>query len=317
MKKLTLAGIAKHIGDSSINLGNSRILQIKKSQMKYITRSFSVLLACIITSCSYSDRVSYERSNRPATSPESIEVYDSGNLSRPYKVIGIVGSESLSMQSALDLMREEAAQLGADALLDFGPNGGQSGVTMLQNRIPGGSSRNTGFSAKAIVWETNNSSGNNSETRGTRSSDCLSALPAKFRNGVIDMTSDYGSPDPQTWYVTAKSPNNGSGLRYLEIREGRIVSNTGFSFITSIFWSHKPMALPRDMIDSRKVYEIAKQNAFSNGYSVSHALFALKNQGKSPEPVWTVWCYGLNDTYLGLIEVRAADGAILSVKGFK
>lgn len=290
--------------------------------MKKLTYlSTLALLASLITSCSYSDRVSYERSNRPETSPESIEVYDSRNLNRPYKVIGIVGSESLRMQPALDLMREEAAQLGADALLDFGPNGGQSGVTMLQNGIGGGSSRNTGFSAQAIVWQedirNSRSHSNNSETVGTRSTDCLSALPEKFRNGVIDMTSDNGSPDPQTWYVTAKSPNEGGGLRYLEIRQGRIASNSGFSFISNMFWSHKPMALPKNTIDSRKVYEIAKRHAASNGYSVSQASFLLKNQGKSPEPVWTAWCYGSGDTYLGSVQVRASDGSILSVKGFK
>ena len=290
--------------------------------MKKLTHLSTLsLLAFVFASCTYSDRVAYENSTRPATNPESIEVYDSRNLDRPYKVIGIVGSESLRMQPALELMREEAAQLGADALLDFGPNGGQSEVTGFQNRIAGGSSRNTGFSAKAIVWQANMGDsridGTNSEITGTRSSDCLAALPEKLRNGVIDLTSDNGSPDPQTWYVTAKSPDEGSGLRYLEIRQGRIVSNSGFSFLANMFWSHKPMVLPKDIIDSRKVYEIAKQHAASNGYSVSQASFLLKNQGKSPEPVWTVWCYGSDAAYLGAIDVKARDGSILLIKGFK
>jgi len=290
--------------------------------MKKLTHlSTYALLATLLASCTYSDRVAYENSSRPATNPESIEVYDSRNLDRHYKVIGIVGSESLRMQPALELMREEAAQLGADALLDFGPNGGQSEVTGFQNRIAGGSSRNTGFSAKAIVWQAsmgdNRIDGTNSEITGTRSSDCLAALPEKLRNGVIDLTSDNGSPDPQTWYVTAKSPNEGGGLRYLEIRQGRIARNSGFSFLANMFWSHKSMVLPKDIIDSRKVYEIAKQHAASNGYSVSQASFLLKNQGKSPEPVWTAWCYGPDGAYLGSIDVKARDGSILLTKGFR
>jgi len=176
------------------------------------------------------------------------------------------------------------------ALQDLQSNGFQNWVSLLRNKNGGAFS-------------------------GSR--ECLSALPDQYKNGVIDMTSDNGSPDPKIWFLTIKSLDNAFGLRYLEFENGQFVKDTGISIFANIFWSHTPMVLNENIIDSRMVYELAKKTASSRGYTISSALFQLKKYGKSCEPAWTAWCYGLNDKYLGLIEVRAIDGSIISVKGFK
>jgi hypothetical protein len=147
------------------------------------------------------------------------------------------------------------------------------------------------------------------------SRECLSLLPDGYKNGVIDMTSDKGNPDPLTWYLTIKPKENAFGLRYLEVYQGRIVKNTGISIFANIFWSHQPMLLNNIVIDSRAAYTIAIKEAASRGKTISYAIFQLKNK-KNLEPTWTIWCYGLNDAYLGLFDIRAHDGAITSIKGF-
>jgi len=146
------------------------------------------------------------------------------------------------------------------------------------------------------------------------SADCLSILPENFRDSVVDMASDYGSPDPQNWFVTIKSSTGSFGLRYLQIRHGRVVSNDPFSFFSNIFYSHYPLEMNNVKIDSRSAYEIAKNRAAARGFEISQATFLLRSKGKLREPVWLLWCW-YDNTCLGAIEVHARNGEILSAKG--
>jgi hypothetical protein len=90
------------------------------------------------------------------------------------------------------------------------------------------------------------------------SHECLSALPEKYQNRVVDMASGNGDPDPVSWFVTVKPLEEGSGLRYLEVRKGRLASDDPFSIFSNIFYSHKIISLDNVKFDSRSVYEIAK-----------------------------------------------------------
>ena len=115
------------------------------------------VVAVLLTCCTYGNRISYETTRRPPTNPATIEVIDAKDIKRQYKVIGIVTSDSWYMHSALKACRKEAADLGADAITDFGPSGNTSGVGAANPVGAGawgvGSSYNTGFAAKAIVWQ--------------------------------------------------------------------------------------------------------------------------------------------------------------------
>lgn len=163
-------------------------------------------------------------------------------------------------------------------------------------------------------WFTMLQNGNGQSSYG--SMECLFILPDQYKNAVVDMSSDNGSPDPQTWYATVLPPQ-GDWLRYLEINNGKIVTNSGFSIFANIFWSHKPMSLPPSMIDSRRVYEIAKQYASESGYTLAYASYLLSKNGKSGEATWSANCYGPNDSYLGQIKLLAKDGSVTSVSGFR
>lgn len=110
------------------------------------------LTALAVSSCTYGDRASFETEKRNQTNPDSIEVVETRSCSRQYKVIGNVSAESYYMSSALKRCRKEAAALGADALLDFGPSGNQTGMATFSAGMAVGSSYNTGWTAKAIVW---------------------------------------------------------------------------------------------------------------------------------------------------------------------
>jgi hypothetical protein len=116
--------------------------------------SFFVIAAA---GCTYGDRAAFETSQRPQTNPQTIQVLDRQNIKRPYKVIGLVTSESYYLRSAMKSIRKEASELGADAIIDFGPSGNQTGVGLATAggaMLSGiGGSYNTGWAGKAIVWE--------------------------------------------------------------------------------------------------------------------------------------------------------------------
>jgi hypothetical protein len=152
------------------------------------------------------------------------------------------------------------------------------------------------------------------QSANNSSVDCLAILPENYRGNVIDMSSDYGSPDPVNWFVTVKPTYDSFGLRYLQIRHGLVVSNDPFSIFANIFYSHTPLNMSEVNIDSRAVYEIASRRAGARGFAISQATFLLRNKGKLAEPTWIVWCW-YDNTCVGAIEVRARDGEIIKTKG--
>ena len=128
--------------------------------MKFKLFLKSVILLFLATGmlgCTYGNKVAYDSVNRPQKSPDQIQVFEVRDVKRPYRVIGLVSSDSYYVNSALKALRKEAGELGADAIIDFGPNGNQTGMGYGYGTGVGamgiGASYNTGFVAKAIVWE--------------------------------------------------------------------------------------------------------------------------------------------------------------------
>jgi hypothetical protein len=122
-----------------------------------LKRVILLLLATGMLGCTYGNKVAYDSVKRAQKSPDQIQVFETRDVKRPYRVIGLVSSDSYYMHSALKSIRKEAGELGADAIIDFGPNGNQTGMGYGYGTGAGmmgiGASYNTGFVAKAISWE--------------------------------------------------------------------------------------------------------------------------------------------------------------------
>ena len=109
------------------------------------------IMSLFLSSCTLGNRVSYDGKNRPIKQLDQIEVLDMNDIQKKYKVIGLVSSRSAYMHSALKSCRKEAALLGADAIINFGPDGGGGmGVVTGSGVIV---TANMSYSAKAIAWE--------------------------------------------------------------------------------------------------------------------------------------------------------------------
>lgn len=115
-----------------------------------------LLLALSLCGCATTRGIVCDKTERQAKPDDyKVEIYNSADLQRPYKVIGVViASTGLfhHVVEAIDHLQDEAKKMGGDALID------------LAEGLPKGTEMPTGgwfifgssgeiWSAKVIVWE--------------------------------------------------------------------------------------------------------------------------------------------------------------------
>jgi hypothetical protein len=112
----------------------------------------NLIVACVTTRI-----IRYEtiyREPKPSNFP--IDIYESSNLNRPYKVIGIVTANAgkwHSTQDTIEQLKKVAREMGGEALMDLGF--ATSDGRIIQRTATGyvsGSAREN-WGAKVIVWE--------------------------------------------------------------------------------------------------------------------------------------------------------------------
>lgn len=92
--------------------------------MKKIMKKLLFCIALVVLSgCVSIKSVPYEtRARTPKPDDFPIEIVESKNITKPYKVIGLVqvnAGKKHSVADTLEKLRSAARQLGADALIDF------------------------------------------------------------------------------------------------------------------------------------------------------------------------------------------------------
>jgi hypothetical protein len=145
----------------------------------------------------------------------------------------------------------------------------------------------------------------------------LKALPEKYRAGVLKLSADNASPDPETWYVSAKAAPDNKSTHSLEIAAGQIISDKPSIGLREIFSSANPIDLSKVLIDSRDAFGIAQGYAKASGKLIASVSFVLNQQGSAAVPVWSVWCYAPDGTYFGEMQLLATDGAVISNNAFQ
>lgn len=292
---------------------------------KYILIWFAIC-HILLYSCTTGDYVSFDPSPRAATAPEKIEVVYSNLIKKEYKIIGIVSANTYSMENALERMRYDASEMGAEALLDFGPNGSQTAVGASNGYISNfgnpyiintmqtsvATSYNTGFSAKAIVWE---SIKNDEQENRILVSDFsynslnknLSQLPSEYKNNILDVYSEFKDENKVQWIVTVKPPKK--GYRKIILSNGNIISDSPKFVIintSKIFNS--------DIIktDSSDILKRINNLVSDRVKSVSRLYFFMSFDNRHASPAWTIWLYGPNEFYYGEIKIDAVTGKIIS-----
>lgn len=144
----------------------------------------------------------------------------------------------------------------------------------------------------------------------------LNSLPSKYRDGVLKLSADNADPNPETWYVVAQAAGSDSNIHNITIEGGEVVSNKRTLGLREIFSQVSPVTLDKVRIDSGAAFDIVQNYARANGRTVGSVSFVLQQKGAASTPVWSVWCYARDGRYLGLLQLLATDGTVISNDAF-
>jgi hypothetical protein len=139
----------------------------------------------------------------------------------------------------------------------------------------------------------------------------LRALPAEFQNGVLKLAADYCHPNPGRWYVSAKSDGKNGAVHNFEMAAGQILSNKPTLGLSRLLHGNKPITLSKVQFDSRDAFDLAQRYANANDMILFTTSMVLTQQGEGATPIWSVWCYGSDDTFYGEIQMLATDGTVV------
>jgi len=119
--------------------------------------SMIIAVGLVLTGCVSVKTVLFERAARePKPDGFAVEILESGDITRPYKVIGFVqvnAGKKGATGDVLEKLRSAARQMGADALIDLNNQPIGAGVPSDGGTMYSGYVRDL-WKAKAIVWET-------------------------------------------------------------------------------------------------------------------------------------------------------------------
>jgi hypothetical protein len=143
---------------------------------------------------------------------------------------------------------------------------------------------------------------------------CLEALPPQYRNGVLRLSADNADPDPKFWYVAAQTASE--GIHNLTLAAGNVVSDKPALGLRELFSSASPVDIAKLAFDSGDTFARARDYGQVNGKVVESVSFQLQQNGSNAAPVWTLWCYGPGESYLGQMQMLATDGTVVANSDF-
>lgn len=127
---------------------------------KAIQFTVGCLMILIASGCVKTRSIQYETYARPAKSPDfPIEILDAADISKPYKVIGVVEANAGKLHSSTDTinhLKRQARAMGGDALMSLQRGAGAGMITPVGSSYMYGNVREI-WSAKVIVWRKENS----------------------------------------------------------------------------------------------------------------------------------------------------------------
>lgn len=123
---------------------------------------------------------------------------------------------------------------------------------------------------------------------------------------VVELRGKNGGPQPGSWRLTVDDPRARGGVRELEIRGGKIVSErtpTARDFGSTMNFNQLNL-------DSDGAFTVANQEAEKRGIPFDHLDYTLAS-GSGNVPIWTVELYEGRNGRVGTVRIAADSGAIV------
>lgn len=138
----------------------------------------------------------------------------------------------------------------------------------------------------------------------------IAAVPAHLRDGIVKITADNGNPNPPTWYIVAK--NAGGEVFSVSVADGQVTEEKPSLNFRALFTQPAPIDLARLSVGSDGAWTIAQNYASKKGRALGSVSYALEQKGRAAAPLWSVWCYAPDGSYIGYLEILATTGAVIS-----
>lgn len=139
----------------------------------------------------------------------------------------------------------------------------------------------------------------------------IAALPPKYQNGILKVSADNGTPNPDTWYIVAKNSAQDGAMYQVAVSQGQIVSEK-ISFDLRSAIRDSSIDLSKVRVDSDGAWAAGARFSAKRGKKLGNASYALQQQGRDAAPIWSIWCYDADVRYIGLVKILATTGAVVS-----
>lgn len=138
----------------------------------------------------------------------------------------------------------------------------------------------------------------------------IAAVPARLRDGIVKITADNGKPNPPAWYIVAK---NDSGEVYsVTVAQGQVTEEKPSLNLRALFTAPASINLSKIAVGSDGAWQAAQTYSAEKGKTLGSVSYALEQKGRDAAPVWSVWCYTKDGSYIGFLEVLATNGSVIS-----
>lgn len=129
---------------------------------------------------------------------------------------------------------------------------------------------------------------------------------------VISVTGGDGDPQPERWTVQVADRAAPSGVREIEVADGRVAGQR----ITGDAGSARrgTIKTARLNLDSSGAFSVASYTAEKSHVNFASANYTLRNNDRS-EPVWIVTLNDENRRPIGTIQIGANRGNVMRVEG--
>ena len=137
-------------------------------------------------------------------------------------------------------------------------------------------------------------------------------LPDKYREAIVRVSADDGDPDPEDWYFICRAAHSKEGIVSFTVRDRRIVSQKPSLDLRILLGNFTPIDFSQVQVDSRLAWEIAQRYVSKEkGAKLGSVSFLLTQKGQGASPIWSLWCYAPDASYLGLLKILASTGDVI------
>jgi hypothetical protein len=148
--------------------------------------------------------------------------------------------------------------------------------------------------------------------------DALRVIGTQFNrdavNHVISMTGVDGTPQPETWKVLLDDPKARGGVREMEVRNGRIISERTPLRQVAGTSEGATINTARLNLDSSGAYSVASHTAEQSHVPFETVTYTLRTDDRG-EPIWIVTLQGQGQRPVGTIHIGANRGAVTRTEG--